>query len=91
MSQSQKPLSTTQKRYYRFLVACVERNHCLPSMLAVATHFKVNVNAVSCMFAALCKKGYLVKSPPESGARSKYRLGNVVVRVHLLPGNEAFL
>lgn len=89
MNQSQKPLSPVQKNYYVFMVAYLQRYHCLPSMLVVAAQFNVNVNAVNCIFARLCEKGYLEKSAPESGVRSKYRLGKAVVMVHLLPGNEA--
>lgn len=89
MNRSQKPLSPVQKKYYLFMAYYLEVNHCLPSMLVVAAHFNVNVNAVNCIFARLCEKGYLEKSAPESGVRAKYKLGKAAVSVEFSLGNEA--
>lgn len=57
-----QPLTTLQKATYDYLVMFFKENHQLPPAYVTASHFNVNVNAITDRMAVLEKKGHIKKN-----------------------------
>ena len=72
-------LTPTQQRHLDFIVAHLQENHSMPSMLEAAWHFDVSITAASDVFKALAKKGHLIRYRPTHHERHRYKLAGYQV------------
>lgn len=79
--------SPVQQQYLDYMAKHLVSHQRLPSMLEMASHFGVAVNASNDVVKALTKKGKLIRHRAAKG-RTSYRLADFHVVLEPMPGGR---